>query len=158
MEWYLFVIIYVVVCAISNVVLWRKSMTHADESSFRKNALIPPGWMIGLIWIAIFGVFGYTQYLLLKENDGKFTLASIAVIVVAVFCLLYPIFIYILARGNPEKYDKYARLMNLVSLIVAFVYAIIVINESDAAFWLTLPLLVWTSYVNLADSLYIARH
>jgi tryptophan-rich sensory protein len=155
MDWWVFVIIYVAVCLISNLILWGRNMTHADESSFRKNPLIPPGWMIGLIWTIIFGFFGYTQYLLIKENKGKFSTASVAVIIVAVFCLLYPVFIYILSRGDWRKYEKYARLMNLLSLIVAFIYGIIVISESESAFWFTLPLLVWASYVNFADSVYM---
>jgi benzodiazapine receptor len=155
MDWWLFIIIYVAVCLISNVVLWGRNMMYSKDSTFHKNPLLPPGWMIGLIWTVIFGFFGYTQYLLIKDNQGKFSTASVAVIIVAVFCLLYPVFIYLLSRGDTLKYEKYARLMNLLALIVAFVFGIIVINESESAFWFTLPLLVWVTYVNFADSVYM---
>jgi tryptophan-rich sensory protein len=156
LEWYWFVVIYVLVCIGGNIVLWRDAMMkHNDNyNSFKRNPLLPRGWMIGVIWIIIFGFLGYSQYLVMKENDG-WSVASVAIIVAAVFCLLYPVFIYIGARGDPVKSEKYARVINLLSLIVAFVLGLLVIRESDSAFWFILPLLVWASYVNFADSIYI---
>ena len=151
LEWYWFVIIYVGICLISNLLLWR-SFSH--NNSFKYNSLLPPGWMIGLIWTIIFGFLGYAQYLVMKDNN-KWTLGSIAIIVVAVFCLLYPVLIYLGARGDPDKYEKYARLINLLALILAFVLGLLVIRESEGAFLFLLPLIVWASYVNLADSIYM---
>jgi benzodiazapine receptor len=150
LDWYWFVIIYVGVCIISNIVLWKGFST---SNSFKHNPLLPPGWMIGVIWTIIFGFFGYAQYLVMKEM-GKWSIGSIAIIVAAVFCLLYPILIYIGARGDSLKYEKYARLINLLALIVGFTLAILVIRESEEAFLFLLPLLVWVSYVNFADSIY----
>lgn len=158
MEWWLYVLIFVVVCLAANFILWTdlSGLNYKGDphNSFKRNPLLPPGWMIGVIWVIIFGFFGYASYLLYKENDGV-SVAFVAIIVAAVFCLLYPVFIYFAAKGDPSKYEKYARVLNLLALIVAFVLALLVIRESDSAFWFIVPFLVWSSYVNFADSVYM---
>lgn len=163
---WVFIAIFIVICLAGNIILWRTNlMGKTPETSFVRNRLLPPGWAIGAIWVIIFGFLGYSMYLLIKHNKEEseflygdegsgFSVASIAIIVVAVFCLLYPVFIYIGARGDPIKSERYAKIVNFIALILAFVLGLLVIREDESAFWFVLPLIVWASYVNFVSSLY----
>jgi tryptophan-rich sensory protein len=165
-EWWIIVLIFVVIALVSNIILWRNNLYgKSPESSFSRNRLIPNGITIGLIWTIIFGFLGYSLYLLLKhtkeENNflyGKegsgFSVASISIIAVSLFCLMYPVLIYIFARGDPVKSEKYAKVINLIALVLAFVLGLLVIREDEKSFLFILPLIVWASYVNFASSLY----
>jgi len=148
--------IYVIVCVLANLVLWGGAIRYGKNlnNTFGRNPLLPPGWAIGLIWVVIFGFFGYSTYLLLKENS-RFTLASISIIVVAVYCILYPVIIHFASRGDVNRNEKVARMVNFIALILAFTLGLLVIRESEVAFLYILPLIVWASYINFADSVYM---
>ena len=79
-----------------------------------------------------------------KTEIQKWSAATIAIIVVASYCLLYPFLTYAL-------HERYIVLLNLIALLMAAALSIIVVNEYVAAFWYTLPLLVWCAYVVFSD-------
>jgi tryptophan-rich sensory protein len=114
-----------------------------------RGKLIPPGWIIAIIWTVLFGFFGYAHYLVFKKNNQRWTVANIAIIVVAVFCLSYTWIIYM--------FPAFTKFMNVLSLIVAFVLGILVFNENEEAFWWLLPFIAWSAYVNLAESLILCK-
>jgi tryptophan-rich sensory protein len=106
--------------------------------SERPNPLIPPGYVIAVIWTVLFGLMGYTHFLLKNANS----LASWGIVVLIVFCLLYPLITGLRVKSG--------LLMNLASLILSFGVALLVIQESVYAFYWLIPLLAWTIYVNAA--------
>ena len=95
----------------------RKKET--ENSEYFK--LFPPGYVIGIIWIIIFGLLGYAHYLLYKLKD-RINIGSVSIIFVIIFCLLYPFI-------TSLKF-KYGLLLNLITLIISFVLGIIIILES----------------------------
>lgn len=133
------ILIFVVVALVANLFILIFGWGGGVKSY--KSPLLPPGWLIGIVWVVLFGFFGYAHYLLYKESG--FSVASIAIIVVAVFCLVYTLVAY--------RKPQYMRLMNMFSLILAFTLGILVFAENEDAFWWILPLIVWTSYINLID-------
>jgi tryptophan-rich sensory protein len=102
----------------------------------RQSPLIPPGYVIAVIWTVLFGLMGYTHYLLGNANSR----ASWSLVGLIGFCLLYPIITGLRVKSG--------LLMNLVSLVLSFVVALLVIKESVYAFYWLIPLLAWTIYVN----------
>lgn len=118
---------------------------------YKRNKLIPPGWMIAIIWVVLFGLLGYSHWLVRDANEGEASLGSISIIVAGVWCLLYPFFVYLVGQ-------KYIRLVNLLSLIVVFSLGLIVITESETAFYWLIPLIFWNAYVNFADSMYCSNN
>lgn len=106
--------------------------------SERRNPLIPPGYVIAVIWTILFGLMGYTHYLLGNSNS----VASWALVGLLGFCLLYPFITGLRVKSG--------LLLNLVSLVLSFVVALLVIKESVYAFYWLIPLLLWTIYVNAA--------
>jgi tryptophan-rich sensory protein len=104
----------------------------------KPNPLIPPGYIIATIWTVLFGLMGYTHYLL----GNPYSLASMSIVVLITFSILYPVF-----TGLRKKSGL---LLNLVALILSFTSAILVYKESVYAFYWLIPLLAWTIYVNAA--------
>ena len=117
-----------------------------NNSSLKlKHTILPPGYIIGIVWIIIFGLLGYVHYLLYKLK-GKFSIYSNIIVLFLIFCLAYPFLTNGLKEGN-------ANILNLITLILSFVIGLIVITQSVKAFYYIIPLLLWASYVNISDSL-----
>jgi len=121
------------------------------KGMYSRNKYLPPGFLIGIVWIIIFGSLGYSFYLAYtgdpfegKTEPTKWNSATIAIIVVASYCLLYPLL-------NSFMNERYMVVLNLIALLMAAVLSIIVVNECVAAFWYTLPLLAWCSYIVFSD-------
>lgn len=110
-----------------------------------RNPLLPGGGIIGFIWIVIFGLLGYSHYLLYNLRN-KPTLGSVCIILFIIFSLCYPFLTGGLKQNN-------ALLLNLLTLILAFSIGLIVIVESKNAFYYLIPLLLWASYVNYVDAM-----
>ena len=103
-----------------------------------ENPLIPSGYIIAIIWTILFGLMGYTHYLLHNANS----VASWSLVGLIGFCLAYP-----LITGLQVKSGL---LLNLAALVLSFVVSMLVLKESVYAFYWLIPLLVWTIYVNAA--------
>jgi tryptophan-rich sensory protein len=145
------IITFAVVALILNFVWFAFRWGSMRNTSYKRNPMIPPGWIIAIVWTVLFGFFGYAHWLVRKANKGKVSLGSVAIIVVAVWCLLYPLFIWMAGTG-------YSRTVNLFSLLVSFALGVIVFNESELAFYYLLPFIAWGAYICFADSVYCAWH
>jgi tryptophan-rich sensory protein len=110
-----------------------------------KRNILPPGYVIGIVWIIIFGLLGYVHYLLYKLK-GKFSIYSNIIVLFLIFCLSYPFLTNGFKEGNTN-------ILNLITLILSFIIGLMVITQSVTAFYYIIPLLLWASYVNISDSL-----
>jgi len=100
---------------------------------------LPPGAFIGAVWSILFGLLGYVHYLLYKRfGFGK---GTTAVTLFLLFALSYPI----ITSLHPDQVG----LWNVVSLIAAFLMALVVTSLSAPLLYWVVPLLVWLSYVNV---------
>jgi len=120
----------------------NKQNKEIKDNQYAK--LLPPGYVIGIIWTIIFGLLGYAHYLMYKLKD-KINIGSVSIVLVIIFCLLYPVI-------TSLKF-KYGLLLNLITLIISFVLGIIIILESKYIFLYIIPFIVWASYVNVVDTL-----
>lgn len=143
------ILLFIAVALVANAFIYFMRYYSWNNPYYVKSPLLPPGFIIGIIWVVLFGFFGYSHYLVFKET-GTWTVANIAIILVAVFCLFYLTIVYY----RPE----YTKFLNCASLILAFTLSILVFNESEAAFWWLIPFVAWSAYVNLADSLILHRY
>jgi tryptophan-rich sensory protein len=153
-SWY-FILIFSAIALVVNILMYYIGVYGAGKRKgvYAYNKYLPPGFMIGIIWIVIFGCLGYSFYLsyvgdpdLLynKEFPRKWSQATILTIVVASYCLLYP-FLTIVVD------EKYYQLLNFIALVMAYALGIVVIQEYVAAFWYVLPLIAWTTYICFSD-------
>jgi tryptophan-rich sensory protein len=103
-----------------------------------KNPMLPPGYIIGSIWIVILGLLGYAHYLTFPSA------ASVAIAITILYCLSYPFF------TSGLQYNK-SKLYNTLALLVSFSTAILVVVHDKNAFYYMVPLLAWASYVKLVE-------
>ena len=142
------ILIPIILAIMMNGIIYMFKLNDYDNKKINSavyKKLLPPGYIIGIIWVVIFGLLGYVHYLIYTQNDNKITITSLFIIFVILFCLMYP-----LITGLKIKSGL---LMNLMSLILAFVLGIIIIIQSKYAFLFVLPLIVWSSYVNIIDAI-----
>jgi len=154
MEAWVVILIGVSIAIIANIFYYAigvYSIKKGKPGMYARNKFLPPGFMIGLVWIGVFASLSYSFYLAYtgdpyvgKTEPDKWNAANISILVVAGYCLLYPFLTMII----PERYVV---VLNLLALLMAAVLAIIVVEQCVAAFWYVLPLLVWCSYVVFAD-------
>lgn len=102
---------------------------------------LPPGWMVGSIWIVLLGLLGYVRWMVRNDTPAQSTVTFLIV-----FCVMYPFYTLGLK-------DNIGRVMNVITLIVAFSSALVVLNVNINAMTAMIPLLMWASYVNITQIL-----
>jgi tryptophan-rich sensory protein len=141
----IFHILIPVLLAISmNSFIYLFGINKKDEQDNQYSKLLPPGYVIGIVWTIIFGLLGYAHYLMYKLND-RINIGSVSIVLVIIFCLLYPVITSLKL--------KYGLLLNLITLIISFVLGFIIILQSKYIFLYIIPFIVWSSYVNIVDTL-----
>jgi tryptophan-rich sensory protein len=137
------ILVPVLAAIIMNGVIYTFGMNkYSDETEKSKiNPYIPPGYVIGTIWVIILGLLGYLHYLIYKKYES-ITFTSLLIVFVILFCISYPLITGLRVKSG--------LLLNLITLILAFILALFVITESKYMFIYLIPLLVWASYVNIA--------
>lgn len=130
---------------IMNIAIYTTSV--GANRNQRASSLLPPGWVIGMIWIFLFGLLGYIFYLY-KNNAWIAT----SIIVFFLYCLMYPLY----TRGLNAK-SRVAKLANLGTLILAFGLTIAIARTSGKNVLYMIPILLWASYVNVLDVLECAK-
>jgi tryptophan-rich sensory protein len=137
------ILIPVLAAIIMNGIIYTFGINKYSEKTEKNkiNPYIPPGYIVGSIWVIILGLLGYLHYLIYKKYEA-ITFTSLLIIFVILFCISYP-----LITGLKVKTGL---LFNLITLILAFILALFVISESKIMFIYLIPLLVWASYVNIA--------
>lgn len=136
---YIHIYIPIIIALITNSILYI-----GKTNKVKSNPYIPPGYIVGSVWCILFGILGYIHYLLYKSNNS-ISVASISVILFIIFSLAYPF----ITKSFTDNVD----LLNIISLILAFILAIIIIIKSKYIFLYTIPLLLWISYVNIVSNI-----
>jgi len=133
----------IILAIITNIIIYSSGW-NMDKKNKKKYNLLPPGYVIAIVWIIILGLLGYLHYLMWDLNNQKVSLASISIILFILFCLAYPFL------TNGMNINK-GLLLNLITLVLAFILAIIVLYQTNNIFYLVylIPLIVWAFYVNL---------
>lgn len=138
---YVYVLVPILIAIIINVIIYTSGWVKMGENI--SNPMLPPGWAIGLIWVIILGILGYALYLTVKLHD---TVSSTLITILIIACLIYPFY----TAGLSDK--SVARMGNTLTLIGAFIVAIVVGMRSPCVLGYIIPILVWISYVNVADA------
>ena len=134
----------IILAIITNIIIYTSGWNMDSKKDKQKYDLLPPGYVIAIVWIIILGLLGYLHYLIWNLKNQQFSLASISIILFILFCLAYPF----LTNGlNVNK----GLLLNLITLVLAFILAIIVLYQTKNIFYLIylIPLILWAFYVNL---------
>jgi len=131
----------IILTIIMNGFIYSTKIQMNSSAWIKKSVIpLPPGYIIGIIWIFLLGLLGYVHYLLYKiKNKLSFECYFLELFIL--FCLSYSI----ITRFK----ENISRLMNFISLLYGFILSLIIIHVSLPIFWYLIPLLLWLSYVNL---------
>tara|TARA_B110001450_G_scaffold227518_1_gene226936 strand:- start:82 stop:489 length:408 start_codon:yes stop_codon:yes gene_type:complete len=130
--WYIHIIIPIILAIILNYYIYTQEWNNNDP-----NPKLPPGYIIGSIWIIILGLLGYIHFLLYPS------IQSWIIVITILYCLAYPFLTSRLQNTNNAIY-------NLISLFLAIVVFISVYYKNKSQIIYVIPFLLWTSYVNIA--------
>jgi tryptophan-rich sensory protein len=144
------VLVPVAVSILVNAFIYEQGYTKRSADRAESALPLPPGYVIGIIWVLLFGLLGYA-YARLLVDDAAATVARWAIIVTVAYCLAYPF----LTRGFDPQIS---RAFNKGALVFAIGTSLAVWHATKrlhqtraAALYCTLPLLAWVAYVNLVD-------
>ena len=121
-----------------NALIAIGGLPRLRRSGAKKSAWLPPGPVIGAVWLVILGLLGNAMWL---SRDRPIAFWSLAA--TAAWCLAYP-----LITGLRKS-----ALADVASLIVSFSAATVVAGQQPSAMPFVAPLLVWVSYVNVVGGL-----
>ena len=118
-----------------NTMIYKKQIVNYNPQTSK---YLPPGYIVGSIWVLLFGILGYILYRL--HNYSSF--ASISIYTFILFSVLYP-FITKLSPGSlSDMFNKFA-------LVLAYMVCYLVYSENHGLTIYLLPLFCWITYVNL---------
>lgn len=123
------------------------ALINAGLFSFRvyepvKYRLLPPGYVIGTIWMALIGAMAYSQFLVMRSTASGYVEWLIPGLFL--YCIMYPFYT---SQFQDRTVSQYA---NLGSILVSFVVAVLVYRISAVASALIAWTTVWASYATWA--------
>ena len=128
--WHIF--IPIILAIIINFYIYTQGWNNNNE----KSKWLPPGYIIGIVWIIILGLLGYIHFLMYPSIQSWIIVFAIS------YCLAYPF----LTSGLKDTNSK---IYNIIALIIAIIVFISVFYKNKLTSLLSLPFLVWTLYVNI---------
>ena len=102
---------------------------------------LPPGWVIGTVWIFILGLLGYGAWLVRDVIH-----VYVMFVFVMVYCLLYPFY----TAGLQQSIGRY---MNAVAFFLSLILLFWVLGFARRVGVLlcVAPLVAWVGYVNIVQ-------
>jgi benzodiazapine receptor len=105
-----------------------------------KEAWLPPGIGVGLIWLVQFALMGVSRWFYLRDSNDRGWRSWLPVLL-AIICLAFPA--YTGGLNDPEA----GAAGTLVTLAVTVATMLVLGPGSSRAAWALVPLAVWGSYV-----------
>jgi tryptophan-rich sensory protein len=140
-----FVATPIILALTMNLVIYMRGW-NAGGDRIRTPGL-PPGWIIGSVWVVLLGLLGYATYLAFVQKER--VLVALLVVLMAQ-CITYPLY-----TGGLRKQS--ANVGNVGALINGFVVALVAARRVPCAVPYLVPLLVWASYVNVVTAVDTTR-
>lgn len=133
--WYVHILVPIILAIVLNFYIYTQGWNNDNE----KNTKLPPGYIIGSIWIIILGLLGYIHFLLYPSVYSWFIVLTI------LYCLSYPFLTSGLQNTDNNIY-------NLIALLLAIIVTIIMYYKSNIIY--AIPFLLWTFYVNIVINVF----
>lgn len=133
--WYIHILVPIILAIVLNFYIYTQGWNNDNE----KNTKLPPGYIIGSIWIIILGLLGYIHFLLYPSVYSWFIVLTI------LYCLSYPFLTSGLQNTDNSIY-------NLIALLLAIIVTIIMYYKSNIIY--VIPFLLWTFYVNIVVNVF----
>lgn len=134
------VTIAVILCLVINSIIFGIGWDGGDESI--NIWFAPPGYVVGTVWVILFGLIGASRYLL--NSAGEWAKGTKALLVgLLLFCLAYPI--YTIGFNS-----EFIGLLGNIATILFTVFAMYrTWKFSRAAAYLLSPIVLWVTFATI---------
>ena len=136
----IYIFIPIILSFIINILIFRKKNKNYMIKP-KKLKYLPPGSVIGTVWIILLGLLGYI-YLLIDNKNKSINIQKILIILLTIFCLSYSV----LTANSTLRFSKNYNYLTLVFVLA--VYYSIYTKYPKISYYL-IPLLCWVLYVNI---------
>jgi len=140
-----YILLPIIIAFLINTNMYRNESMPIDIK------YLPPGYIIGIVWIILLGMMGYILYLLMNRFKVKslknalyinFNYQIFLILFLIIFCIMYP---YLTSLFD----ERFMKNYNYLTLIVV-VYVFYELNRiSFEVSKYLIPLILWILYVNI---------
>ncbi len=132
---------------------------NANKTTKPVAKCLPPGYVIGIIWIILLGLLGYAHYLVYPSYS------STIIVVTILYCLSYTFLISLDSNDQlyqiifkilyvkKSNFDKHYNMPDVFFNVIAFIIAVVVCitsyMQNIKTIYFTSPFVLWTLYVNI---------
>lgn len=106
----------------------------------------PPGFVIPIVWFVLFTLLGIARYQLIQQGSGEYQRWLFGL---AILCAAYAYYTLGLAKLTHISALWYGLVGNLLVILVAAWVVYILFPVRPSAAWLTVPVIIWTTYASL---------
>ncbi|WP_263377307.1 tryptophan-rich sensory protein [Granulicella paludicola] len=129
--------VFIVLPLVLNGLIFGLRWDRDTQAAKGQMAGIPPGWVVGAIWMVLFTAMGLARWLLIRRNAGRLVEGPS---LLGFLCLLYPL--YTAGLQN----DSVGLVGNIVTAAVALPLAVLVWRWSRAATGCLSAVCAWLVY------------
>ncbi|MEZ0242316.1 MAG: tryptophan-rich sensory protein [Sphingomonas sp.] len=134
------IVLLVALVLIGNALIFGLGFDNGQSLSAAQQAWVPPGAVIGAIWVVQFALMGAARWLWLRDSRDRGWRSNLPWLI-ALICLAFPVY-----TGGLD--DPSAGAIGTLATVVVVVATMLVLGRrSSAAAWALVPLAVWGSYV-----------
>ena len=134
-----YILIPIILSFIINILIFKKKNKNLIKP--KKLKYLPPGSVIGTVWIILLGLLGYI-YSLIDNKDKSMNTQKILIILLTIFCLSYSV----LTANSTIRFSKNYNYLTLIFVLT--VYYSLYTKYPKISYYL-IPLLCWVLYVNI---------
>jgi tryptophan-rich sensory protein len=131
----LVIIIFIFIALLGNIIFNNEQMTKKESNK----KYLPPGYVIGSIWIFIFGLLGYI-YSKINLNKKNASQSQYVIILFLIFCFLYGP----LTNGKSSRFIKNYNYLTLLFLVYV---SYMISKNSEDILYLFIPIYLWVLYI-----------
>jgi len=129
--------VLVALVLIGNALIFGLGFDNGQSLSAAQQAWVPPGPVVGMIWVVQFALMGAARWLYLRDSGDLGWRASLPWVIAAI-CLAFPVY-----TGGLD--DPSAGAIGTLVTVVVVVASMLALGGRAA--WALVPLAVWGSYV-----------
>lgn len=140
-----YILLPIIIAFLINTNMYRNESMPIDIK------YLPPGYIIGIVWIILLGLMGYVLYLLTSKYKIKSLKNSLYInFNYRIFLILFLIILCIMYPYLTSLYDeRFMKNYNYLSLIIALYVFYELSRVSYEISKYLIPLILWLGYVSL---------
>ena len=112
---------------------------------------VPPGWVVGTLWMVLFAGMGVARWLLVRVRGGRWSVTAEGVSLLGILCLLYPLY------TSGLRDDRVGLIGNVLTVAVAIPLTVVAWRRTAKAGACIAAVCAWLLYAAAATAVGLYR-